>query len=73
MFQAGNYDVARRFYIRALQHDASDRNALGYLGCTMVRLGRPQEAMTFLRRAGQGPWSACAGAPGGMPPVQPPA
>ena len=69
LFTMGNYDLARSFYIRALRGDASDRNSMGYLGCSLARLGRMQEAATWIQRAGQGPWSNCLVAPA---PVQAP-
>lgn len=58
-----NYDAARRFYIRALQVYDRDRLAQGYLGCSLVRLGRLEEGSKWLQRAGPGTWSAC------VPPV----
>lgn len=66
-FAAQNYDTARRFYIRALQADTSDKLAAGYLGCSLVRLGRLDEGVRFIQRAGAGPWTACAPAPGTVP------
>lgn len=73
LYTVGRYDVARNFYIRALERNPNDREAQGFLGCTMLKLGRPQEAQRFLQRAGQGPWSSCAQqmAPPGMMPMQP--
>lgn len=68
-FAEQNYDAARRFYIRALQVDGNDQLAQGYLGCSLIRLGRVTEGMTFLQRAGNGSWSSCAPAPGAMPGV----
>jgi tetratricopeptide (TPR) repeat protein len=67
-----NYELARRFYVRSLQTDPTDRTAQGYLGCTLMKLGRSQEATSFLGRAGQGPWSNCTAAPA-APGVLPPA
>jgi tetratricopeptide (TPR) repeat protein len=69
LLSAGNYDVARRFLTRAVAADPGDRMAMGYLGCTMRRLGRPTEAQAWLNRAGPGDWSRCA-APGGAVPGQ---
>jgi tetratricopeptide (TPR) repeat protein len=66
-FAQQNYDGARRFYLRAVQADTSDRLALGYLGCSLIRLGRVQEGMKFLQRAGSGSWTGCAPAQGAMP------
>ena len=66
-FAAQNYDTARRFYIRALQADATDNLSQGYLGCSLVRLGRLDEGVRWIQRAGAGPWTACAPAPGAVP------
>lgn len=73
LYTVGNYAVARNFYIRALERNPNDREAQGFLGCTMIKLGRPAEAQRFLQRAGQGPWSGCAQqlVPPGMMPMQP--
>jgi tetratricopeptide (TPR) repeat protein len=66
-FAQQNYDAARRFYLRAVQADTSDRLATGYLGCSLIRLGRVAEGMRFIQRAGSGSWSSCAPAPGAVP------
>jgi hypothetical protein len=66
-FAQQNYDGARRFYLRAVQADTTDRLAMGYLGCSLVRLGRVAEGTKFILRAGSGSWSGCAPAPGGVP------
>lgn len=70
LMAAGNFELARRFYVRTLQADPDDRMAMGYLGCALLRLGRNDEGMRWLNRAGQGSWSGCAPrmAPGMMPP-----
>lgn len=71
LLAAQNYDLARRFFVRALQVNPNDRTAQGFLGCTLLRLGRTQEGMQWMNRAGQGSWSGCAAAmpsPGSMPP-----
>jgi hypothetical protein len=60
LYTVGRYELARNFYVRSLQVNADDREAQGFLGCSLLRLGRPAEAQRFLQRAGQGPWSACA-------------
>jgi tetratricopeptide (TPR) repeat protein len=67
LLSAGNYDLSRRFLVRAVQIDTSDRMAQGYLGCTLIRLGRPTEAQVWFNRAGQGDWSRCATGPSGAP------
>ena len=66
-FAQQNYDAARRFYIRALEVDATDKLAQGFLGCSLVRLGRVAEGMNWITRAGSGSWSGCAPAPGAVP------
>lgn len=63
---AQDYDAARRAYVRVLQVAPSDTTAQGFLGCALARLGRTAEAASWLGRAGQGPWSACAIAPSGQ-------
>jgi tetratricopeptide (TPR) repeat protein len=55
----GNYELARRFYVRAVEADPTDKTAQGYLGCTLMRLNRATEAVSWLNRAGAGPWSNC--------------
>jgi tetratricopeptide (TPR) repeat protein len=69
LLSAGNYDLSRRFLVRAVQADTSDRMAMGYLGCTLTRLGRPTEAQVWFNHAGQGDWSRCVmgPAPGALP------
>jgi tetratricopeptide (TPR) repeat protein len=66
LLNVGNYDLARRFLVRAIQADNTDKMSMGYLGCTMMRLGRPTEAQVWLNRAGPGDWSQCATAPAGQ-------
>ncbi|HXD48306.1 MAG TPA: tetratricopeptide repeat protein [Gemmatimonadaceae bacterium] len=66
----GNYELARRFYVRAVQADPTDKSSQGYLGCVLMRLGRPTDAANFLTRAGPGAWSNCTpAAPGTVPPT----
>jgi Flp pilus assembly protein TadD len=55
----GDNNLARNFYVRAVQANADDRVAMGYLACALARLGRLQESNGFLQRAGDGPWSGC--------------
>jgi Flp pilus assembly protein TadD len=70
----GRWDAARARYVRAVQLDTDDRVAMGWLGCSLARLGRVQEAQTWLQRAGQGDWMRCAAQatppPGAMAPAQ---
>jgi Tfp pilus assembly protein PilF len=65
-FVQQNYDAARRFYLRAVQADTADRLSQGFLGCSLVRLGRIDEGMRWINRAGAGAWSTCAPAPGSV-------
>lgn len=67
-FAQQNYDAARRFYVRALQVDANDQLSQGYLGCSLLRLGRMDDGMRWIQRAGNGPWSSCVPAAGIQPP-----
>lgn len=59
MLAQGNNELARRFYVRAVQADPTDKTAQGYLGCALMRLNRTAEGTTFINRAGPGPWSNC--------------
>jgi len=70
-FAQQNYDAARRFYIRAVQADPNDKLAQGFLGCSLVRMGRVNEGMAFIQRAGPGAWSGCTPAPGSTQAGQP--
>ena len=68
----GNYDMARTFYVRALEVSATDKPSQGWLGCSLIRLNRIQEGQQWLSRAGPGAWSTCANLaapapPGGSP------
>jgi tetratricopeptide (TPR) repeat protein len=66
-FAQQNFDVARKFYIRALEADANDKLSQGYLGCSLIRLGRLDEGTRWVQRAGEGPWTACAPPAGTVP------
>jgi len=59
LFSTKQYDLARRFFVRAVQADPQDRSAQGYLGCALMRLGRAQEGTKFINNAGNGSWTAC--------------
>ena len=65
-FAQQNFDAARRFYIRAIQADPNDKLSQGFLGCSLVRLGRIDEGQRWLSRAGPGAWSSCTPPPGAM-------
>lgn len=70
LFASRQYDLARRFFVRAVQANPADRATQGYLGCTLMRLNRVQEGTTWISKAGTGPWSACQ--PAATQPAAPP-
>jgi tetratricopeptide (TPR) repeat protein len=55
-----DYELARRFYVRVVEAAPDDLAAQGFLGCTLLKLGRLDEGNRWLERAGPGTWSACA-------------
>ena len=59
LFSSRQYDLARRFFVRAVQANPQDRAAQGYLGCSLMRLNRAQEGTKWINNAGTGPWTAC--------------
>jgi Tfp pilus assembly protein PilF len=59
LFASKQYDLARRFFVRAVQANPQDRAAQGYLGCSLMRLGRTQEGTNFINKAGTGSWQTC--------------
>jgi hypothetical protein len=59
VFASRQYDLARRFFIRAVQANPEDRASQGYLGCALMRLNRVQEGTNFINKAGNGTWTAC--------------
>ncbi|HEY8851577.1 MAG TPA: tetratricopeptide repeat protein [Gemmatimonadaceae bacterium] len=59
LFASRQYDLARRFFVRAVQANPQDRAAQGYLGCALMRLGRGQEGTNFINKAGTGAWQTC--------------
>jgi tetratricopeptide (TPR) repeat protein len=63
LFSAGNYELSRRFFVRALNANPEDKASMGYLGCALARLNRFDEAQRFISRAGSGAWSSCLPSP----------
>ncbi|HUQ19881.1 MAG TPA: tetratricopeptide repeat protein [Gemmatimonadaceae bacterium] len=59
LFSTGDYEVSRRFFVRAIEANPADNASQGYLGCALARLNRLDEAQKFLTRAGNGVWSSC--------------
>ncbi|HVA57988.1 MAG: tetratricopeptide repeat protein [Gemmatimonadaceae bacterium] len=66
LFTAGQYELARKFYVRAVSANPEDPAAQGYLGCTLVKLGRIDEGERWITRAGPGVWTRCVS--GATPP-----
>jgi hypothetical protein len=62
LFAMQNFKGARAFYTRAIQADPGDHISQGYLGCALIQLGRVDEGMRWIQRAGSGTWSTCAAA-----------
>jgi tetratricopeptide (TPR) repeat protein len=59
LFAGRQYDLARRFFVRAVQADPKDLASQGYLGCAMMRLNRISEGTKWISGAGTGPWQNC--------------
>jgi hypothetical protein len=59
LFAARQYDLSRRFLVRAVQADPTNNAAKGYLGCAMMRLNRVNEGTKWINSAGSGSWTAC--------------
>jgi tetratricopeptide (TPR) repeat protein len=59
LFSSRQYDLARRFFVRAVQANPQDRASQGYLGCALMRLNRVQEGTKFINNAGNGAWTTC--------------
>jgi tetratricopeptide (TPR) repeat protein len=72
LFASRQYDLARRFFVRAVQANPDDRASQGFLGCALMRLGRVQEGTNFIRKAGTGQWQACAQQPAAPTTAPPP-
>jgi serine/threonine-protein kinase len=51
-YRAGDYELARRFFVRALAADPTDATAHAALGCTLVKLGRVDTSRTVLAHSG---------------------
>jgi Flp pilus assembly protein TadD len=65
-FVQQNFTGARTFYTRAIKADPNDRLSQGFLGCSLIRLGRVDEGTRWIQRAGSGAWSSCAPAAGSV-------
>ena len=58
----GNYEQSRIWYTHALEIDQNDVTSQGWLGCSLIKLGRIDEGMRWANRAGNGAWSTCRNA-----------
>jgi tetratricopeptide (TPR) repeat protein len=63
LLAARDFEMARRFYVRALEADPDDRASQGWLGCSLLMLGRSDEGARWQERAGPGTWTACKPTP----------
>jgi protein kinase-like protein len=54
-----DYEGARRFLVRAIRANPQDQTAMGWLACSLNRLGDREQALRWSARAGAGAWSAC--------------
>jgi len=59
LFSGRQYDLARKFFVRAIQANPQDRASQGYLGCALMRLNRVPEGTKWINGAGTGQWQAC--------------
>ncbi|NUO65020.1 MAG: protein kinase [Gemmatimonadaceae bacterium] len=59
MYVTGRFELAERFYRRAVARNPNDALARGYLGCSLVHLGRTTEGRSIMIQAGEGSWSRC--------------
>ena len=59
LLQTNHPDRAIEYLRTAVQTDPSDRVAIGWLGCALIRVGNASLAESFFQRAGNGDWSAC--------------
>src|SRR5207248_7817864 len=54
LFAMQNFTGARAFYARAIAVDTADHVSQGYLGCSLIQLGRLEEGRRWIQRAGSG-------------------
>jgi len=55
----GELEGARRFFLRSLRANPGDKIAMGWLACTLHKLGDEDASARWSARAGVGAWSAC--------------
>ena len=54
-----NYDASRRFFARSLRANPADKAAMGWLSCSLQKMGQADQAERWRQRAGTGPWMSC--------------
>src|SRR5439155_26252974 len=55
----GDFESARRFFVRTLRVNPRDQTAMGWLACSLHKLGQDDQAARWSARAGTGGWSSC--------------
>jgi serine/threonine protein kinase len=58
-YQSGDYELARRFYVRAVRLDSANRDAQEDLGCALLKLGGPDSARSHFLLAHRERPTAC--------------
>jgi hypothetical protein len=58
-YQSGDYELARRFFVRAALIDPDDRDAQEDLGCALLKLGRADSARSHFQLAHREQHPAC--------------
>ncbi|GJG85603.1 hypothetical protein tb265_07840 [Gemmatimonadetes bacterium T265] len=59
LLQTNHPDRAIEYLRTAVQADPTDRVAMGWLGCALIRVGNTSLAQSFFQRSGPGDWSTC--------------
>jgi Flp pilus assembly protein TadD len=59
-YRRGDYELARRFFVRAVMLDSTNGVAQVDVGCALLRLGRRAEATAHFRAAGDAAPGECA-------------
>jgi hypothetical protein len=59
-YRRGDYELARRFFVRATMLDSTNRVAQVDVGCALLKLGRRAEATARFRAAGDASPGECA-------------
>ena len=54
-----DFEGARRFFVRAIRANPRDQAAMGWLACSLHRLGNEEQAVRWSARAGPGDWTSC--------------